>query len=152
MKRFDRYYNKSLPPEVFNFICDSEKKHRSVEEFIIRLSSLNFDFNIDNLILLLTKSFSCYARYTVEDIFINVINETDEFDFIKEEDNETLLKDFIHYNIYSGIPMSSSVFNLLRALDKKYGTKFQNFLSNEILKLDNLKFSRNKRHLEFVTR
>ena len=149
MKRFDRYYNKDFSPEVVDFILDSEKNNMSVEEFIIRLSSLNFEFDIDNFILLLARTFSHYSGYTLN-IFINVINETDEFDFIKEDDNKTLLKDFIHYNIYSNILMTSNIFNLLKALDNKYGTKFQLFLSNEILKLDNIKFSNYKRYMKWV--
>lgn len=149
MKRFDRYYNKDFPQEVVDFILDSENNNMSVEEFIIRLSSLNFEFDIDNFILLLARTFSHYSGYKLN-IFINVINETDEFDFIKEEDNKTLLKDFIHYNIYSNILMTSNIFNLLKALDNKYGTKFQLFLSNEILKLDNIKFSNYKRYMKWV--
>lgn len=149
MKRFDRYYNKDFSPEVVDFILDSEKNNMSVEEFIIRLSSLNFEFDIDNFILLLARTFSHYSGYTLN-IFINVINETDEFDFIKEDDNKTLLKDFIHYNIYSNILITSNIFNLLKALDNKYGTKFQLFLSNEILKLDNIKFSNYKRYMKWV--
>lgn len=149
MKRFDRYYNKDFSPEVVDFILDSEKNNMSVEEFIIRLSSLNFEFDIDNFILLLARTFSHYSGYKLN-IFINVIKETDEFDFIKEEDNKTLLKDFIHYNIYSNILITSNIFNLLKALDNKYGTKFQLFLSNEILKLDNIKFSNYKRYMKWV--
>ena len=118
MKRFDRYYNKSLPQEVFNFICDSEKNHRSVEEFIIRLSSLNFEFNIDNFILLLTKTFTPSGPTPRK--VIDVVKETDEFEFIKEEENANLLKEFIHYNIRSKIAIASWVFELLKAIDNKY--------------------------------
>ena len=152
MKRFDRYYNKSLPPGVGLFLCDPENKNRTAEEFVIRLLSLNFEFNIDNFILLLTKTFTPYGPYLTPRIVINVVNETDEFEFIKEEDNANLLKEFIHYTIRSRITISSWVFELLKAIDNKYGTRFQHFLSTEVLKLDNVKFSRYKRHLEFVTR
>ena len=74
MKRFDRYYNKDFSPEVVDFILDSEKNHRSVEEFIIRLSSLNFDFNIDNLILLLARTFSHYSGYTLNIFICQVVH------------------------------------------------------------------------------
>ena len=144
MKRFDRYYNKSLPQEVFNFICDSEKNHRSVEEFIIRLSSLNFDIDIDNFILLLSKSFSPWQKYYMPSILIDVVKETNEFDFIKDEDNVNILKEFIHYNVRSGISVSSKIFELLKTIDNKYETRFQHFLSTEILALDNIKFSKYK--------
>lgn len=149
MKRFDRYYNKSLPPGVSDFLCDPENKNRTAEEFVIRLSSLNFDIDIDNFILLLSKSFSPWNIYFKPHIIINVVNDTDEFDFIKEDENANLLKEFIHYNIYSRIPIASWVFELLKSIDNKYGTRFQHFLSIETLKLDNMKFSSYKRSIEY---
>lgn len=149
MKRFDRYYDKKLPPGVGVFICDSKNKNLTAEECVIHLSTLNFEFNIDNFILLLTKIFTPYTQYYMPSIIINVVKETDEFDFIKEEDNANLLKEFIYYNIRSGIPIASSSFELLKAIDNKYGTRFLNFLSTEVLKLDNIKFSGYKREIRY---
>lgn len=149
MKRFDRYYDKDLPLRVRDFICDPENKNRTAEEFVIRLSSLNFEIDIDNFILLLSKSFSPWQKYYMPSILIDVVKETNEFDFIKDEDNVDILKEFIHYNVHSCISVSSKIFELLKTIDNKYGTHFQYFLSTEILALDNVKFSKYKSDMMF---